>query len=61
MKLLVSELVWYLANEVGEVNKVKKLTQSINYIHEAYRNYVKLSKSTGPHRIKCVNIFINLV
>ena len=26
VKLLVSELVWYLMNEVQEVNKVKKLT-----------------------------------
>ena len=26
VKLLVSELVWYLVNEVQEVNKVKKLT-----------------------------------
>ena len=45
---MVSELVWYLVTKVCEV---KKLTRSINYIHEAYRNYLR-SYHTG----NCVNI-----
>ena len=39
--LLVSELVWYLANEVC---KVRKLRRSINYIHKAYRTIRQVIK-----------------
>ena len=51
-------------NEVNEVYEVKKLTQSINYIHEAYRNYLQNYQEVliknELHSINCVNIFINL-
>ena len=36
-RLVVSELVWYLTTEV---HCVKEAYRSINYIHEAYRNYL---------------------
>ena len=37
--LLISEVVWYLTNEVG---KVRKLRWSINYIHKASIIFTKL-------------------
>ena len=59
VRLLIFELVWYLATEV------KKFALSINYIHEAYRNYFRSYQEVPiknePHMMNCVNSFIDLV
>ena len=48
-RLLVSELVWYLMNEVC---KVRKLRQSINYIHKASIIFMKLTGTIQKYQLK---------
>ena len=49
-RLLVSELVWYLANEMCEV---RKLGRSTNYIHKVSIIFMKLTGTIGEVIKKC--------